>query len=152
AAPDVEVAEYLRAQRAKSASDWQEFLVRYPSSTRVADARNSLAEIHQNSAQVAFSQYQKLEITPKEDLGALKQACSEAQAAREAVAGYRPANQLIEAIGRELDALLEQDRGRLQAYQNGLRDHGTGYSELMTAKQHLEGLQAVRADYAPVVN
>lgn len=151
-APDVELAEFLRAQRAKSISDWQDFLVRYPSSTRVPDARNAVAEIHQHAAEAAFAQYQKLASSHKTDLGALKLASTEAQAARQAASGYRPASQLIETIDRELDTLLEQDRARLQAFHNALRDHSAGYSELMEAKQHVEQLHEIRPDYAPVIN
>jgi tetratricopeptide (TPR) repeat protein len=151
-APDVELAEYLRAQRAKSLTDWQEFLVRYPSSTRLPEARNAIADIHQRAAQTAFSQYQKLAGAHKEDLNALKLACTEAQAARQAATGYRPASQLIETITRELDALLESDRARLQTFQKALRDHSPGYSELAAAKQHLERLLEIRPDYAPVMN
>src|SRR5262249_6832694 len=80
------------------------------------------------------------------------QACTEAQAARQAATGYRPASQLIETIGRELDTLLEPDRARLQTFQKALRDHSPGYSELVAAKQHLERLLEIRPDYAPVMN
>src|SRR5262249_39193560 len=105
-AADVELAEFLRAQRSKSINPWREFLARYPASGRVADAGNAMAEIHQRAAVAAFAQYQKLASAHKADLDGLKQAFAEAQAARQAASGYRPASQLIETISRELDALL----------------------------------------------
>ena len=57
-AADSELADFLRARRANTDKDWQEFLGRYPSSTRAADARNSWAELHQRAADAAFAQYQ----------------------------------------------------------------------------------------------
>src|SRR5260370_22287858 len=58
-APDVELADFLRAQRSNTVKDWQDFLVRYPSSTRLAGAQNAMAALHQQAAEAAFGQYQK---------------------------------------------------------------------------------------------
>src|SRR5262249_1477995 len=55
-AADVELAEFLRAQRSKSINAWREFLARHPASVRVPDARNAMAEIHQRAAVAAFAQ------------------------------------------------------------------------------------------------
>jgi len=42
-APDTELAEFLRAQRARSTVVWLDFLSRYGSSSRVAEAKRTLA-------------------------------------------------------------------------------------------------------------
>jgi hypothetical protein len=152
AAPDVEFADFLRAQRANTVKDWQEFLVRYPSSGRVAGARNAMAGIHQQDAEAAFAQYQKATSAGKPDIALLRRASSEAQAANQASAGYAPAVKLMEAIGRELDSLLEPDRARLQAFQKALQNHGTGYQQLVAARVQMDQLLEVRSDYAPVLN
>src|SRR5579863_18496 len=52
-APDTELAEFLRAQRAKSIVVWQDFLARYQSSFHAADARKSLADLFEQSAEAA---------------------------------------------------------------------------------------------------
>lgn len=151
-AADSELADYLRARRANSDKDWQEFLAHYPSSTRATDARNGLAELHQQAAEASFAQYQKLAAAHKPDLAPLKHASREAQAANQAVSGYRPAIKLIETISRELDALLGQDHARLQIYQKALQNHTAGYAALLTAQQHVEQLVEVRPEYAPLIN
>ncbi len=151
-APDAEFAEYLRVQRANSVSDWQDFLERYPSSSRAADARNALADLHEHDADAALAQYRKLASAHKPDLPLLKQAHAQAQAASQAASGYQPAFKLGEAIHHELDALLEQDQAELKAFHDALEHHGPGYSHLMAAKRHVEELSEIEADYAPVKN
>jgi len=152
AAPDAELADYLRAQRANSDKDWQAFLTRYPYSTRANEARNAMAEVHQQAAQVSFAEYQKLAAARKPDVALLRRASTEAQAANQAASGYRAAVALLEVISRELDALLEPDRAKLQAFHKALQDHTAGYSQLRAAKQHVELLWEVRTEYAPVLN
>src|SRR5215471_9536189 len=97
---DSELADYLRARRANTEKDWQEFLARYSSSTRAADARNGLAALHQQAADAAFAQYQKLAAAQKPDLAPLKHAFKEAQAANQAASAYASAVKLMETITR----------------------------------------------------
>jgi hypothetical protein len=151
-APDVELADFLRAQRANTVKDWQDFLVRYQSSRRRAGAQNAMAGLRLQEAEVAFAQYQKSSNTRKPDIAVLRQASMEAQAANQASPGYGPAIKLMDTIGRELDSLREPDRGRLQAFQKALQDHSSGYSQLTAARVHLEQLLEVRSDYAPLLN
>ncbi len=149
--PDVELADFLRAQRANTLKDWQDFVVRYPSSNRLAGAQNAIAGLHQEAAEAAFAQYQKLS-GPRREIFMLRQASMEAQAANQASPGYSPAIKLMDTIGRELDSLLEPDRARLQAFQKALQDHSPGYSQLAAARVHLERLSTIRPDYAPLLN
>ena len=151
-APDIELADFLRAQRANTVKDWQDFLVRHPSSRRLAGAQNAMAGLHLQDAEAAFTQYKKSSSGRKQDIATLRQASMEAQAANQASAGYDPAIKLMDTIGRELDSLLEPDRTRLQTFQKALQDHGSGYSQLAAARVHLEQLLEVRLDYAPVLN
>jgi hypothetical protein len=151
-APDAEFAEYLRAQRANAVTDWQEFLNRYPASTRSAAAHNAIAAIHQRIAEAAFAQYRKSAGASKPDLALLKQGYEAAQAAMRAVSGYRPAFDLMGSIDGELDGLLEQDRTELIAFRKGLQEHTTGYSHLIAARRQIERLLEIRTDYAPTMN
>jgi hypothetical protein len=151
-APDAELAEYLRAQRASSITDWQEFLLRYPVSSRVTAVRNAMAKIHEQGAEAAFAQYQKSKAARPPEMTALKTAYAGAQAASQADSGYRPAFALIEAITRELDGFLEHDRSELKAYRKAFQDRGAGYSHLVVARRQIDQLVDIRADYAPSIN
>jgi hypothetical protein len=152
AAPDVELSDFLRAQRANTVRDWEDFLTRYPSSARRASAQNAVAGFHQQAAEAAFAQYQRSSGAKAQDLAKLRQACLEAQTASQSSTDYKPAAQLMDDIGRELDNLARSDQTHLQAYRKALQDHTPGYAELPAAKLHLERLLEVRPDYPPLLS
>jgi hypothetical protein len=152
AAPDVELADFLRAQRANTLRDWEDFSNRYPASARRDSAQNTIAGLHQQAAEAAFAQYQHASGAKKQDLALLHQACSETQTARQSSPDYKPAARLMEDIGRELDNLAQPDQTRLQAYRKALQDHTPGYSQLSAAKVHVDGLLQVWPDYGPLLN
>ena len=152
AVPDVELADFLRAQRANTVRDWEDFLTRYPSSARRASAQDAIAGFHQQAAEAAFAQYQSSSGAKTQDIAMLRQACLEAQTASQSSPGYKPAARLMDDIGRELDNLARPDQTRLQAYRKALQDHTPGYSQLSAAKQHVERLLEVRPDYAPLLS
>jgi len=152
AAPDVEFADFLRAQRANTIKDWEDFVARYPSSTRRASAQNAIAGFHEKAAEAALAQYQASSGSKMQELTMLRQAQLEAQSANQPSPGYKPAAQLMDSIARELDNLARPDQARLQAYREALQDHTSGYSQLSAAKQHVERLLEVQPDYAPLLN
>ncbi|HLJ30779.1 MAG TPA: hypothetical protein VKY85_29010 [Candidatus Angelobacter sp.] len=149
AAPDEELAQYLLAQRTNSIAAWQDFLLHHGSSAKAVDAKSSLAAIYEESAEAAFAKYQK---SANGDLGPLKQAQQQAMQANTVVAGYPAAHKLTAQINKELDALLEADRAKLQGFRKALAEQTAGYAQLAAAKQHNENVLAVDPDYAPVLN
>jgi hypothetical protein len=151
AAPDVELADFLRTQRANTIKDWQDFLTRYPSSTRRTSAQDAIAGFHQQAAEAAFAQYQSSSGAKAQDLALLRQAYVEAQNASQSSPGYKPAAELINNIDRELDNLARPDQTRLQAYRQALQDHTAGYAQLSAARQHIQRLLEVQPDYAPLL-
>jgi hypothetical protein len=152
AAPDVELADFLRAQRANTVRDWEDFLTRYPSSTRRASAQDAIAGFHQQAAEAAFAQYQNSSGAKAPDIAMLRQSYMEAQTASQSSPGYKPAARLVDNIGRELDNLARPDQTRLQAYRKALQDHTPGYAQLSAAKLHVERLLEVRPEYAPLLS
>jgi len=152
AAPDVELADFLRAQRANTLKDWDDFATRYPSSARRASAQNAIAGFHQQAAEAAFAQYRSSGGAKKQDFALLRQACLESQIASQSSPDYKPAARLMDDIGRELDNLAQPDQTRLQAYRKALQDDTSGYAQLSAAKLHVERLLEVRPDYAPLLS
>ncbi|HSZ62011.1 MAG TPA: hypothetical protein VK828_09440 [Terriglobales bacterium] len=152
AAPDVELADFLRAQRANRLRDWEDFATRYPSSDRRSSAQNAIAGFHQLAAEAAFAQYRSLSGAKKQDFALLRQACEESQTASQSSPDYKPAARLMDDLGRELDNLAQADQTRLQAYRKALQDHTPGYSQLSAAKVQVERLLEVRPDYAPLLS
>jgi len=152
AAPDAELADFLRAQRANTVRDWEDFLTRYPSSAHRASAQDAIAGFHQQAGEAAFAQYQSSSGAKTQDIALLRRACLEAQTASQSSPGYKPAARLMDDIGRELDNLARPDQTRLQAYRKALQDDTPGYSQLSAARQHIERLLEVRPDYAPLLS
>ncbi len=152
AAPDVELADFLRAQRANTVKDWEDFSTRYPSSARRASAQDAIAGFHQQAAEAAFARYQSSSGAKTPDIAMLRQACLEAQTASQSSPSYKPSARLMDDIGRELDNLARPDQTRLQAYRKALQDDTTGYAQLTAARQHVERLLEVRPDYAPLLS
>jgi hypothetical protein len=151
AAPDVDLAEFLRAQRADSVKDWQAFLSEHSSSAHLNEARIALTELDERAAEAFLAQYQRSGSRPA-DISLLKQAYQEARAANQVTPGFGPAAKLVEAISRELDKLLEGDRAEFEAFEKALQGHTPGYSQLVAARRSVEQLLGVRPDYAPVLN
>ena len=151
-APDVELADFLRAQRANTLRDWEDFSTRYPSSARRASAQNAIAGFHQQAAEASFAQYRSSSGAKKQDLAILRQAYLETQIAGQSSPDYKPAAQLMGDIGRELDNLAHPDQARLEAYRKALKDHTPGYWQLSAARLHVERLLEVRPDYAPLIS
>lgn len=148
-AADTELAEYLRAQRAKSTVVWQEFLTRYASSSHASDARKSLADLFEQSAEVAFDQYHKAKNAP--DWSSLKQAHQQADQAVHTVPNYSAAVTLLGQIRAELDILTAADRAELLAYCKALLDQSAGYSHLTAAKREDDQILDVDANYVPAL-
>jgi hypothetical protein len=151
-APDAEFADYLLAQRAHTVEAWQGFLAHNLSSSRVSEGKIALAGVYEESAESAFAAYEKSLASHSPDLARLKQAQQETVQADKTVPGYAPAHKLREQISKELDALLEPDRARLQAFRKALAEHTTGYPQLVAAKQHSEQVLDVNPQYAPAVS
>jgi hypothetical protein len=152
AAPDVELADFLRAQRANTVKDWEDFSTRYPSSARRASAQDAIAGFHEQAAEAAFAQYRSSSSAKTPEIVMLRQACLEAQTASQSSPGFKPSARLIDDIGKELDNLARPDQTRLEAYRKALQNHTTGYSQLAAAKKHVDRLLEVRHDYVPLLN
>lgn len=150
-APDAELADFLRAQRANTDKDWHDFIGHYPSSKYASDAHNALGGLHQHAAEAAFAHYQQSARSGKRDISQLHLASVETQAAVQASPGYKSATELLGLIDKELDQLLENDRASLQAFQKALQDRTPGYAQLAAGQVHLEQLLEVRPDYPPLV-
>jgi hypothetical protein len=151
-APDSEMADYFLAQRAHSIEQWQTFIAHYGSSPRVADAKAFMAAIYEQAAEAAFAAYQKSASAQPANLGYLKQAQQQAELEESMVAGYPASQTLRQQINKEIDALLQLDRGKLQIYRKALTDRTTGCAQLIAAKQHSEQVLDINPQYAPTVN
>jgi len=151
AAPDQELAEYLRAQRAQSMDLWQEYLKRYPSSAHTVQARQSLAGILSQAAEATLAEYAKTARSQAPQFGLLKSARNHVLQI-EAVTGNHAATQkLLQQIHGQVDTLLEESRRELQSYIKAETEHTSGYSHLASARNQDEQTLNIVPEYAPAV-
>lgn len=151
-AADTELAEFLRAQRARSTALWLDFLSRYSASSRTGEARQTLAGLFVESADSELTLYRKSLAANASDLSHLRQAEQNTDQAISAVAGYPPALKLKEQIDRELETLTTSNRAEFQAYLKALQSHTPGYSHFVAAKGHNDQILDVNPRYAPALS
>ena len=150
-AADTELAEFLRAQRARSTAVWLDFLSRYGSSSRTVEAKQTVAALFEESAESELALYRKSTAAHTPDLLHLRQAERGTDQAVNALKGYAPALKLKEEINGELETLTASDRAELQAYQKALQDQTPGYTQLTAAKLHNDQIRDVNPQYVPAL-
>jgi hypothetical protein len=135
AAPDVELAEYLRAERARSVAVWQDYLGRYPSATHTAQGKQSLATLLVKDGETSIDAYRKSAATTSPSFSDLKNAKANTQQALALAPNYASAVRLKEGVESELLSLTEKARNELQAYKQALSSHSSGYAHLGNARK-----------------
>jgi len=138
AAPDVELAEYLRAERARSISVWQDYLGRYPSSAHTTQGKQALATLFVKDGENGIESYRKSASTASPSFSDLKTAKTDAQQALALAPNYASATKLKEGVESELLSLTEKARNELQAYKQALSSHSTGYAHLGNARKLID--------------
>jgi hypothetical protein len=149
ATPDTELAEFLRAQRARSIAGWHEYLSRYRSAPHSSEARNSLAALLEEFAETSFAQHQKA--AGAAAWASLKQARDLTDQATHTVPTYAPALKLLEKIRGELETFTASDRSELLAYRKALLEQAAGYTHLASAKDLNRQILDVDASYGPAL-
>ncbi len=135
AAPDAELGEYLRSDRAHSVSQWQDYLGHYAKGAHNDSAKQSLAALLLKEGDDALATYRKSAATNSPDYSALKSAYSRADQVRELLPADENAAKLKESARSELVLVAEKVRAELQAYKQALAGRTHGYVHLAAARQ-----------------
>ncbi len=134
-APDKELAEYLRADRAASIPGWQTYFAAYPAGAHLAQASKSMAALYMQAANSAFSAYQSSKSSSAPDytqLAAARQATDKAHAL---VADDASIADLSQKIHAEVLGLSAAAQAKLAAYQQALKQQTPGYANLVAAEK-----------------
>jgi hypothetical protein len=135
AAPDTELAEFLRANRAHSVAQWQEYLGRYPKAAHIDLAKQALAELLLKEGEDGLASYRSSASTGSPMFPDLKTARLRADRVREFLPANEGAAKLREGVRTELVLVADKGRAELQAYKQSLSGHATGYIHLANARQ-----------------
>jgi hypothetical protein len=134
-APDTEFAEFLRATRAHSVAQWQDYLARYPKAAHIDLAKQSLAALFLKEGEDGLASYHSSVSTSSPNYADLKTAQSRANQAHELLPANEDAAKLRENVHAELVLIANKARAELQAYKQALAGHTAGYVHLANARQ-----------------
>jgi hypothetical protein len=135
AAPNVELAEFLRAQRAGDIAGWLNYLTKYTASPNTATAKTALATLYVAAGEASLHTYQKSLAAGSPSYTDLKDAKAQADQAKSAYPGFDQTAKLQAEIRGELTAIAKNGRSELDAYRVALKGHTPGYIHLQNAKK-----------------
>ena len=135
AAPDMELGEYLRGERAHSVAQWQDYLGRYPKAAHTDFGKQALAAILLKEGQDGLSSYRASASTNSPAYPELRTAFSRADQVSILLPGNDGAGKLHESVRAELVQIAGKGTTELQAYKQALAGHTSGYVHLANARQ-----------------
>lgn len=147
AAPDLELAEFLRAQRATDVASWQSYLSEYPASSHASYAKSSLTSLYIESGEASLANYQKSIATTSPSYSDLKDAKVKADNAQATLPNQEQTVKLSSDIRNDLAAIAEKGLGELNTYSIALQSHTPGYVHLQNARKFSEILSGIDPDF-----
>ena len=135
AAPDVELAEFLRANRAHSVAQWQDYLGRYPKASHVGLAKQALAALFLREGQDGLASYRSSISSSSPRYSDLKTAYLRANQANDLLPANEEVAKLREDVHSELVLVADRADAELQDYKKALSGHASGYLHLANARQ-----------------
>src|SRR6201997_4658093 len=118
--PDTELAEYLRANRAHSVAQWQDYLARYPKAAHTDAAKQSMAALLLADGNDALAAYRGSVSSTTPAYAQLRTAFLRAEQAHELVPTNNDAVKLHDAVHAELVLVADKIRAELQEYKQAL--------------------------------
>jgi tetratricopeptide (TPR) repeat protein len=138
AAPDTELAEYLRSDRAHSVQQWQDYLGRYPKAPHTASAKQFLASLFLQEGSDNLATYKSSASTSAPAYPNLRSAFLRAADTLTLIPGSAGGAKLRDDVHTELVAVAEKSRSELLAYKQALAGNTTGYVHLANSRQLAE--------------
>ena len=151
AAPDVELAEFLRAERAATIAFWQDYLGKFPTAPHTAGAKEALTSLLVQDGSMNLDAYRNSAAMSARDTAALKTARARAAQALGVLPSYIAASKLDEECKAELAKLITAGQNEIQAYKEALISRAPGYSHLLTAAKLASTLSEIDPHYAPAL-
>jgi hypothetical protein len=149
AAPDVDQAEYLLAQRIGNESGWQNYLSKYASSPHTDAAKMALSGLYIDAGEKALSAYQASLASAKPSLADLKNARTQMNLADTVLPNSKGEAELAGGIRASLEALTARAKAELDAYDAALKAAKPGFAHLENAKSLVTSIQQVDPAFGP---
>jgi hypothetical protein len=149
--PDVELAEFLRAERASTIPLWQDYLGKYPASPHTVTGKQSLTTLLVKEGANNLDAYRKSLSSSSKSFEDLKKARSRASQALAVLPSYVIAGKLDDEIKMELSKLFIEGQRELQDYRQALKSQTPGYAHLTAASKLADTLFDIDPHFAPSV-
>ncbi|HUR36371.1 MAG TPA: hypothetical protein VM009_01050 [Terriglobales bacterium] len=150
ASPDVENAEYLRADRAQTILLWQDYVKQYPSGPHLAQARSGLAALFIKQAETELAAYHKSSSANQPEYARLNQARLQVEESKRALSTFARADFVQGQINEQVQNIVDLGNAELEQYKRALTEKRAGYEHLKNAKTHLDHARIADASFAPL--
>ena len=148
AAPDQELAEFLRAQRANDTAGWISYLSRYQTSSHARDAKFALEMLYVASGEASVTSYLNSVTRQSPSYSELKNAKVLADNAQALQLPTEQETKLLGEIQSGLAALVDKAHDELSTYNSALQAHTPGYVHLKKAREIAEAVSAIDLRFA----
>jgi hypothetical protein len=149
AAPNQEFAEFLRAQRASTIEDWQNYLSKNSASPHSAEAKRALALLFVDAGQASLQAYDKSAEAASPLYSELKSARVKADKAHALAPDLDSCKKLEGEIRLRLTAITGQGRSELDAYRKAMTSRAPGYVHLQNAKKFCDTVADIDPFFPP---
>jgi hypothetical protein len=139
AAPDKELAEYLRADRAGNIPGWQVYFAAYSAGAHAGAAKKSLAALFLAEGTADLQAYESSKNASAPDYGKLKQSRQAADQAHAQVPDDASIADLSQKVHAEVLALSAGAQDKLNQYEQALKQKTAGYANLVAAEKLADG-------------
>jgi len=137
-APDTELAEFLRATRAHSVAQWQDYLGRYPKAAHTDSAKQGLAALLSKEGEDSLAAYRSSASTSTPSYTDLKTAFLRAGQVHDLLPASEGAAKLKDSVNSELVLVANKAKTEEQAYKQALASHTAGYVHLGNSRQLID--------------
>ena len=149
---NIELAEFLRAQRANTIDGWQNYLATNPASHpahNLTRAKAALATLFVNEGEVSLQAYEKTQNLDSPSYSDLKAAKTRADQARGQSPDLAEYKKLDEEVGKDLTSITDKGSSELDAYRTALKTNTVGYLHLLNAKKYSDILSGIDSFFQP---
>lgn len=148
-APNPEIAEFMRAERATDIPGWQAYLSRYPSSSHAAEAKLRLAALFVGAGEAALQSYGKSAATATPKYSDLKTAKTNVDQAHALAPDIPAVKGLADELHKSYTGITDKGRGELDNYHVALNGHTAGYVHLQNAKKFSDIVAGIDPYFPP---
>jgi hypothetical protein len=148
-APNVELGEFMRAERATDIPGWQAYLSKYPTVAHSAEAKLRLAALFVGAGEAALQSYDKSAGSASPRYADLKTAKLNFDQAHAAAPDMPTVKNLGDELNKSFTGITDKGRAELDNYHAALNGHTAGYVHLQNAKKFSDIVAGIDSYFPP---